>query len=310
MPIPKPISGESRGDFLDRCITFLVDEGKPTEQAIAICTQQYEDRDEKGEHLKFLAWKKIDNQREVFISYARNVFYKALRTQLKQYLDSVKQFDKIDLPTELIVKDEPMFEAYRKVYKRVVPVFAQQTYDQMIASVQKRAKPTWDEIIDKWMEGNNTNLISGVTAKTRERIEKQVAIALSEGYGVAKFASELPKEWGFSQKRGELIGRTEIIRASNLGSLEGAIASGIPSKKVWLSTRDGRTRTFAKGMFDHLIMDGQKADELQGIFDVNGEPMLFPADSSLGASPGNTINCRCTIIYEPIEPTFDNNFFL
>jgi hypothetical protein len=31
--------------------------------------------------------------------------------------------------------------------------------------------------------------------------------------------------------------------------------------------------------------------------------MQYPGDISKGASAGNTINCRCTVVYEPIEQT-------
>jgi len=31
-------------------------------------------------------------------------------------------------------------------------------------------------------------------------------------------------------------------------------------------------------------------------FIVSGEPLMFPGDGSKGASPGNLINCRCSVI--------------
>ena len=71
-----------------------------------------------------------------------------------------------------------------------------------------------------------------------------------------------------------LIGRTEIVSASNAGSLLGAKASGVPSKKIWLATQDNRTRDL------HLEVDGQVVNTLDGNFQVGGEEMKYPADSS------------------------------
>ena len=90
-----------------------------------------------------------------------------------------------------------------------------------------------------------------------------------------------------------MIARTEIISASNKGSLDGAKDTGIPLKKEWLATMDNRTRDA------HLIADGQKV-LLDELFQVDGDALSYPGDFTNGASAGNVINCRCTQIYEPL----------
>lgn len=45
--MPTPQKGESRDDFLDRCIPMLVSEGKPRAQAVAICSSMYSNKDKK-----------------------------------------------------------------------------------------------------------------------------------------------------------------------------------------------------------------------------------------------------------------------
>ena len=42
-PIPTPNSGESRDDFMGRCISFIVNEGTPQEQSVAICSRQWDE---------------------------------------------------------------------------------------------------------------------------------------------------------------------------------------------------------------------------------------------------------------------------
>ena len=43
MPIPTPDTGESRNDFMSRCVEFLINEGTDQEQAVAICSIQWEE---------------------------------------------------------------------------------------------------------------------------------------------------------------------------------------------------------------------------------------------------------------------------
>ena len=47
--MPEPQSGESRSEFLDRCIPMLIDEGKDSDQAVAECISLWERRDRREE---------------------------------------------------------------------------------------------------------------------------------------------------------------------------------------------------------------------------------------------------------------------
>jgi hypothetical protein len=53
----KPSAGESENEFIGRCIPVLRDEGKPEEQAIAICYSYWENRMEKMEITPNPCWK-------------------------------------------------------------------------------------------------------------------------------------------------------------------------------------------------------------------------------------------------------------
>lgn len=47
MPIPKPKSGESKDDYISRCMRFQDKEGsdKPHNQQLAICYEQWKNKD-------------------------------------------------------------------------------------------------------------------------------------------------------------------------------------------------------------------------------------------------------------------------
>jgi hypothetical protein len=45
--MPTPRKGEKRKDFMARCIPQVIDEGKDSEQAVAICSSLWENRNKK-----------------------------------------------------------------------------------------------------------------------------------------------------------------------------------------------------------------------------------------------------------------------
>ena len=68
----------------------------------------------------------------------------------------------------------------------------------------------------------------------------------------------------------------------------GAVVS--TTKKVWRTVGDSKVRPI------HRTANGQSR-LLHVPFVVNGEFLMFPGDSSIGASAGNVINCRCVAQY-------------
>lgn len=89
------------------------------------------------------------------------------------------------------------------------------------------------------------------------------------------------------------IARTETTTSSNFAAMKTAEQSDLVLEKIWISVQDNRTRVKP---YDHLDMNNQK-QELEKPFFVGGENIMFPGDAK--ASPGNTINCRCTVGFIP-----------
>lgn len=97
--------------------------------------------------------------------------------------------------------------------------------------------------------------------------------------------------------RGDTIGRTESLASLNGGRTEAfrqaAVRAGIEPEtltRVWSSTGDRRTRDA------HREMDGQTVTGLEAAFtSPSGARLMYPGDTSLGASGADTINCRCRV---------------
>src|SRR5258707_12440385 len=91
--------------------------------------------------------------------------------------------------------------------------------------------------------------------------------------------------------RSQTIAATEVVAASNYGTMEAAKASDLALNKVWLATNDGHTKP------DHREADGQ-TEGMDEPFEVDGEQLMYPAELSLGASAKEIVNCRCTTYYQ------------
>ena len=134
------------------------------------------------------------------------------------------------------------------------------------------------------------------------RIIATLRAGIDEHEGVDALAARIDTEMLWQKStRAQVIARTEVHAASGVGSREGARATGIDLLHEWLSTRGDRTRgSDSSDEFDHVEPDGQR-QKLDDPFVVSGEDMMFPGDSSLGASAGNVIECRCTETYVPSD---------
>jgi len=104
-------------------------------------------------------------------------------------------------------------------------------------------------------------------------------------------ADELSRVYAFSPSRATTIARTEIISASRSGQYFGDQQSGIVIGKRWRSALQERTRAGHRGANGQVVAFDEPFVVANGSGQM--EYLMFPSDSSLGASASNCINCRC-----------------
>lgn len=148
------------------------------------------------------------------------------------------------------------------------------------------ARVTNDQAVQYMSDASNRLVGVGETIWTdvRERVTSAVASGMSN----EELKDQIGKLSDFSEYRADTIARTETIGAYVNGDWEGAQLLGEfgPVEKVWVATGDARGRDWHTALMDQsLPMDEP--------FDVDGEPMLYPHDSS--GSAFNVVNCRCYI---------------
>lgn len=83
--------------------------------------------------------------------------------------------------------------------------------------------------------------------------------------------------------------RTEVNAIGNLAQMNAAYNSG-KTRKRWKTFGDSKVRP------THREAAGQTVP-VDEPFIVGGYRLMFPCDSSLGASASETVNCRCTVQY-------------
>jgi len=151
---------------------------------------------------------------------------------------------------------------------------------------------------ENWIEAKVFKLVQGATAYTKEQIsdavreavEEVVAEGLSAGDAINTVVDKIDDVYRFAMEgRAERIARTEIVSASNAGSVQAAKQLGA-EKKEWLTSRDNKVRDLHDGM------DGQQVSMESTFEDEEGNKLAFPGDPS--APGGSVINCRCTVVFD------------
>ena len=101
--------------------------------------------------------------------------------------------------------------------------------------------------------------------------------------------------------RANTIARTETTNAMSKAQIFALESSGLNWQKAWKAMRDDRTRD------SHISTDPKLFIPLKDNFIVQGQQLAYPGDSTQGATPNNTINCRCRLAFKQTGARFGFN---
>lgn len=140
--------------------------------------------------------------------------------------------------------------------------------------------------VGQWIDKRVDFWSARVNEETARLLKKAVGDAALAGESIPELQARVHKLFGFSEEfRTERIARTEMLSASNTGSVEAYRQSGEVEKKEWLSIIDDRTRE------SHVAANGQVVG-LDAPFSVGGASMDRPGDGPAA----EVVNCRCTTV--------------
>lgn len=155
----------------------------------------------------------------------------------------------------------------------------------------------WVQGVMAYLRFHALKFVSNITETMREDILKVLEKGINEGWSIDQIVKQLQTS-NIVIARAKVIARTEIVRAANVGHAVAAQSMPFEVDKEWSAARDHRTR------HSHQKVNGNVTDELgtfkvaiykgdknTGLFD----DMQYPGDPN--ASAGNTINCRCKVLY-------------
>ncbi|MFD1423417.1 phage minor head protein [Laceyella tengchongensis] len=145
-----------------------------------------------------------------------------------------------------------------------------------------------EEQLLRWLSNRAYESANLLQKTTDHDIIMELWDVVYEGnYSIDKAEEALRNSFAFSKNRARTIARTEMISAARAGQFYADRQSGIVIGKEWFAAHQpDRTRPW------HLEADGQ-IKRLDEPFEVNGEKLMFPGDTSLGATADNIVNCRC-----------------
>lgn len=143
----------------------------------------------------------------------------------------------------------------------------------------------------------------GISKTTRNDVAGTLEDGLLNGWSIRRMAADIESRHGaqYTRARATNVARTESTNALNAGHAFGiervSAETGMAMVKEWLSVLGTTTRD------SHAALDGVQSDA-QGMFDLNGYRIPWPAHSSL--PPHDRCSCQCTTISafvgEAVEP--------
>jgi hypothetical protein len=227
--------------------------------------------------------------------------------QLRKFSKAVNDFPMGAIyEIDLYFDEKPLARAYEAMVKETANKF--QIKDPAILTKSISAD-IWRTLVNSYLSSIGGERIREINKFTKEyvlqRLRPILTQGIDKGLGISEIGRMIFKDIAeysgkFAKYRSERIARTEIVGTSNWASVTSVESSGVKDRllKKWLVTQDGRERD------THLEMASKPAIPIDDFFEVRNvkggvDRMKYPGDPS--GSAGNTIQCRCTVVYERIR---------
>lgn len=170
-----------------------------------------------------------------------------------------------------------------------------------------------NKLFNKWVEENGLDKATFINKTTDDELKKKLQDIISNGISngdtlattkkaIQETVGEVYK--GFEGYRAERVARTETSASVNYGSLTTADAEGMTQKQWLTQVNDDRTHgANPKDEFNHIDADGETVG-INEYFTQTGGNLMYPVDPE--GDPGNTVNCRCGMLYGNDEIPLDS----
>lgn len=248
-------------------------------------------------------WRLLDRQKAVYRRNAKGIFMRAFDKQIEPLYEKIEQISDIRDIEVPPLDNTAVKDAYKRLYLKTGIDFAMKARRDSRKMLKGEDEIYEDLIMQEMLayietEVGSTIVAIGNTSKEliQKLLNKWVPEILDEGVGGGEATTllrdRIQSAWHEAKRfRVERIARTEVNCASNVGGLRGMLSVSENQNKVWLSAFSADSRD------SHMAADGQSVD-IKETFDVGGERLYHPGDPDPKVSPGNRINCLCSMYYE------------
>ena len=298
MPLPKPRAGESRNQFVRRCMIddTSMSEYPDTQQRYAVCLSLSKDRKEIIKQAK----------RKIATNFRKQVMLAEKKNYPIAYNYYLKEFDKaskmfIENPTinnqnfNTLFNEIETKKMYSDMYKQTGLRFAKWYADTFRKVAKKELTPS---VIENYLAlVREVSAVSGVAKSTLKKVLAELLadetfMSLGEEARVREIMKRLKFKARWMARR---IVRTETTASANFGiQLSASDIYGDDNLvKEWIASDGSRTRD------THRTASSQYSNNpipMNEPYLVGGSKMMFPSDTSLGARAKEVVNCRCVSI--------------
>lgn len=255
---------------------------------------------------KFYYWKSVDQLRERWIRSITQTTFTVLKKEMAAVKKAINSSsggqNAIDKAMLAINKNAVTWnKTLPQIYFAVGEDYRDKIWSELDKSkkyIRIYAKDTvdiWADIVYKYLRKVSGKKIKDISRTSRNIVRRELSIGVSDGEGNDKLARRIDDYITPTYKgRAMNIARTETCGAAGLGGQSAAKETGLTLEKEWYASKDEATREA------HDLADGQRRP-IDEPYIVDGEELMFPGDTSLGASAGNVCRCRCTELYYPVK---------
>lgn len=228
--------------------------------------------------------------------YAYPIIKKALDEQIKPVIKWLNEdnFDALDAYLDYLLSTVPIRDALSEIYPTIGKSAATFSYNYIQRYAERKDlaffSEEWVQMMIEFFNLYSGNKIAGITQTTVERIRQVLADSTELNLSrrdQARYIEDQLRSPEFNRARALVIARTESTTAANYGINKGAEATDYEVEKIWIDTKDKRTRRA------HLQAGQSEPIPMNQAFIVGGEEMLYPGQ--IGASAANVVNCRCVM---------------
>jgi len=247
-------------------------------------------------------WRSIDKRKRIYERKYTASFQLALKSQIAPVIAALAKKRPEDITVKLSA--EPIKKVFGKLYPDTGAGFARATHRELSGKGRKDdLTSTWEQEMMAFMDQYAGVRITSITGSSKDiamRILKELAETqiIPEGLSIEQTTRLLQKEFKKAYikttlARARTIAQTEVLTASNKGSITGALEAGAKIKE-WqtsgIASPDGKDRHISyPGLHGQVRAIGEK-------YDVGGYPADYPGDPTLPA--GEVVNCKCAEIYK------------